>query len=291
MEDFVENEGLNIYFSTTLHQVAQVLMMPVMLALVLLIVFALYCIGSLIAEIFTERRHFKANVPRIINDVHDAAWDAIEPVIVNAALLKPQKQALLMAVRNMGLTDDDLFALAKTEISKVDDRYKRILSRTDLVTKIAPMMGLMCTLIPLGPGIVAMGQGEVNQLSTSLLIAFDGTVAGLLAAVVSLVISGIRKRWYLQYITTLEALMTTVLDKAAVARKEGVELPHDYWQTPTATNSKTVAGEATSARSLTTAPAATAQAAIATAKTVVSTSAIAPTAIANATAAPTSEGA
>jgi hypothetical protein len=100
---------------------------------------------------------------------------------------------------------------------------------TEQVTKIAPMLGLMCTLIPLGPGIVAMGNGNVNQLSTSLLIAFDGTVVGLVAAVVAMLVSAVRKRWYAQYITSLEALMTTVLDKATAARSEGIELPHNYW--------------------------------------------------------------
>jgi biopolymer transport protein ExbB/TolQ len=134
-----------------------------------------------------------------------------------------------MAVLNMGLSDDDLFALAKTEIAKVDDRYKRTLSWTEQVTKIAPMVGLMCTLIPLGPGIVAMGEGNVTQLSMSLLIAFDGTVAGLVAAVVALVVTAVRKRWYNQYLLVLESFMTCVLDKATQARKDGLRLPHNYY--------------------------------------------------------------
>jgi biopolymer transport protein ExbB/TolQ len=229
----METEGLNLYISTVLHIVAQNLLVPVMLVLAGLIVFALYCVGSIIAEIFTERRYFKANVPQVINDIHNAAYAKVEDVIAGSALLKPQKVALLMACRNMGLTEDDLFALAKTEIAKVDERYKRILARTEQVTKIAPMMGLMCTLIPLGPGIVAMGRGDVTLLSTSLLIAFDGTVAGLIAAVVSLIITGIRKRWYNQYLLVLESLMTCVLDRASQAREEGIALPHDYYETIT----------------------------------------------------------
>ncbi|MDR1422002.1 MAG: MotA/TolQ/ExbB proton channel family protein [Coriobacteriales bacterium] len=215
------------YLSEILHRVAQFLMVPVMLILAALILFALFCLGSLIAEVFTERQHFKVNIPQVINDIHDAPYDEVEQVVVGSRLLAPQKAALLMAVHNMGLTADELFALAKMEIVKVDDRYKRTLLYTEQVTKIAPMMGLMCTLIPLGPGIVAMGQGDVNQLSMSLLVAFDGTVAGLVAAVVSLLVTGIRKRWYNHYLVALESLMTSVLDKAETARTADIELPHD----------------------------------------------------------------
>jgi biopolymer transport protein ExbB/TolQ len=227
----METEGLYLYLSTVLHNVAQILLIPVLIVLAVLIVFALFCVGSLLAEVFTERRHFKANIPQVINDIHDAPYPGVESIIDRSALLRPQKTALITAVWNMGLSEDDLFALAKTEIAKVDDRYKRTLSLTEQVTKIAPMIGLMCTLIPLGPGIVAMGQGNVTQLSMSLLIAFDGTVAGLVAAVVSLVVTAVRKRWYNQYLLVLESLMTCILDKAAHARSEGVVLPHNYYAT------------------------------------------------------------
>jgi biopolymer transport protein ExbB/TolQ len=215
------------YLAEILHRAAQILMVPVMLVLALLILFALFCLGSLIVEVFTERRHFRANIPQIINDIHDAPFDEVEGVVRQSQLLKPQKAALLMAVHNMGLREDELFALAKMEIAKVDDGYRRVQMRTEQVSKVAPMIGLMCTLIPLGPGIVALGQGDVNQLSMSLLIAFDGTVAGLVAAVVAMLVTAIRKRWYNHYLVALESLMTSVLDKAAVARSEGLALPHD----------------------------------------------------------------
>ena len=72
-----------------------------------------------------------------------------------------------------------------------------------------------------------MGQGEVNILSNSLLVAFDGTVAGLVGAVVSMVVSSVRKRWYANYLVAMESLTTCVLEKAQEAREAGVELPYE----------------------------------------------------------------
>jgi biopolymer transport protein ExbB/TolQ len=71
-----------------------------------------------------------------------------------------------------------------------------------------------------------MGQGNVAELSMSLLVAFDGTVAGLVAAIVAMIVTAVRKRWYNQYIVVLESIMTAVLDKANTAREAGVKLPH-----------------------------------------------------------------
>lgn len=217
-----------LYLKDIMHLVSQALMVPAMVILVVLLVFTVFCIGSLIVEIITERRHFKQNTPRDVNAVHDAPFDAVVNVIESTGLLKSQKEALAMVARNMGLPDADLFSLAKAEIARVDDRHQRMVRQTDLVTKIGPMMGLICTLIPLGPGIVAMGQGEVDQLASSLLIAFDGTVAGLVAAVVAMIISSIRKRWYAQYMVAMEALMSSLLEKADQARESGIVLPHGY---------------------------------------------------------------
>jgi biopolymer transport protein ExbB/TolQ len=223
-----------LYFTTILHTLAQALMIPVMAALALLILFALFSVGSLIIEGLTERRHYTVNSRGIINAIHDADCGGVEGVITSSSLLRPQKDALVAVTRNMGLSSDELFALARTQIEKVNDRYKRTLTRSEQVTKIAPMLGLMCTLIPLGPGIVAMGQGDVAELSMSLLVAFDGTVAGLVAAVVAMIVTAVRRRWYAQYLLVLESLMTVVLDKANAAREAGVMLPRSPEDGPAA---------------------------------------------------------
>ena len=68
------------------------------------------------------------------------------------------------------------------------------------------------TLIPLGPGIIALGQGDTYTLSTSLLTAFDTTVAGLVAAAFATVISTVRRGWYREYASILEAAAEMLLE-------------------------------------------------------------------------------
>lgn len=72
---------------------------------------------------------------------------------------------------------------------------KRI-ERTDFLTRIAPMLGLMGTLIPLGPGLAALGEGDLSILTTAMSVAFDTTVLGLLVGIVGFVMGRLRRRWY-----------------------------------------------------------------------------------------------
>lgn len=84
---------------------------------------------------------------------------------------------------------------------------------TDLASKLGPMLGLLGTLIPLGPGIIALGQGDTYTLSVSLMTAFDTTVAGLCIAAVCMIVSTIRRRWYAAYMADLETLTSCVCER------------------------------------------------------------------------------
>ena len=81
-----------------------------------------------------------------------------------------------------------------------------------MIAKLGPIFGLLGTLIPLGPGIVALGQGDTITLSQSIMSAFDTTVAGLISAAVAMLISAVRKSWYGKYMSILEALMVCELE-------------------------------------------------------------------------------
>ena len=103
-------------------------------------------------------------------------------------------------------------ALAVRLLEQEQDRYDRIVKLSELLARLAPMFGLLGTLIPLGPGIIALGQGDTYTLSTSLLTAFDTTVAGLVAAAFATVISTVRRGWYREYASILEAAAEMLLE-------------------------------------------------------------------------------
>ena len=90
------------------------------------------------------------------------------------------------------------------DITLVLNIAKKRIERADFIARLAPMLGLMGTLIPLGPGLAALGDGDVKILTTAMSVAFDTTVLGLLCGMIGFVIARLRRRWYDRALAIME---------------------------------------------------------------------------------------
>ena len=196
-----------------LRAVASSLQIPTIIILLLLILATIVLLGTFIAEFFTERKALKVNIPALIDEMQGKNTTELDEVVSGSGLLKRQKEAAHELIVRIKYPNDTREALARHIISDEESRYNKITKFTDIIARVAPMFGLMGTLIPLGPGLIALAQGDTKTLSESLLIAFDTTVAGLISAAVAYVISGIRKGWYEKYMVGLETIMETILEE------------------------------------------------------------------------------
>lgn len=196
-----------------LRAVSGALQIPTIVILLILIAVTVIMLGSIIGEFFTERKQLKIKIPILIDDLQGKSSQEMADVIEASGLLKRQKKAIGELLTRGRMPEAEREALARQLIFEEQSHYDRISRITDLVARIAPMFGLMGTLIPLGPGLIALGQGDTRTLSSSLLIAFDTTVAGLISAAVSYVISSIRNRWYEEYMVNLETVMECILEE------------------------------------------------------------------------------
>ena len=216
--DFVVTQT---YLGDILHRIAQALLAPDIILLLAFILYSIFCIGSIIVEALSERRNFRVNMPKFLAALTSADPEAIPSTVGASGLLNRQKIALLTVFDYRVLPGEALVALTRRLVSAEEMRYTKIRGRNDIAVKVAPMLGLMGTLIPLGPGIAALGTGDITSLSSSIVIAFDTTVAGLATAVVCLVIGRIRRNWYEDYMTALDSAMATLYQKIEDMREAG----------------------------------------------------------------------
>ena len=210
-----------LHMKELLHILSQGLLYPIMFVLGVLVVYTLWNVAGVLYEAVTERRHYRAVLPELLAEIDAAPYGDLVDVIAESHLLKPQVKTLQTLAVYGYLPEADRFALAKKLSSEAQDAYAKVTSRTDLVAKVAPMFGLMGTLIPLGPGIVALGQGQTELLAASIEIAFDTTVAGLIVAAIALFVSRWRKRWYREYIAAIQVCMSAILQKAHESEEDG----------------------------------------------------------------------
>lgn len=201
-----------------LRVICESLQIPTIVILILLMAVSVVMLGGIAAEFFTDHRKLKTSIPELIDTLQGKDSEEMEKAIRSAQILRRQKSALIYLIKRTSYPDNTREALARQLIADEEARYRKITKITDIVARVAPMFGLMGTLIPLGPGLIALGQGDTKTLSDSLLIAFDTTVAGLVTGAISYVISGIRKGWYERYMVALETLMETVLEEQTIER-------------------------------------------------------------------------
>lgn len=194
-----------------LHSMTSVLQIPVVIILILFIAAILVAIGWIISEYMNEHKHMQVQLPKLLDEIR-AGEQPIEEIIETSGLLKTQKEALIEITKHSDFNDLMLESLVANLLEREQERYDAKLKPTDLLSKLGPMFGLLGTLIPLGPGIIALGQGDTMTLSQSLMTAFDTTIAGLIVAAIAIVISTIRRGWYNNYMSVLETVMDCVVE-------------------------------------------------------------------------------
>lgn len=200
--------------TSTLNMISQSLQIPVIIFLVVFAIFAVLAIGGLISE-YTSRRKVSVDlIEELIYSISNASsLDEIKNVIKNAKIYESQKVVLIKILRSSSLTQDTRHALAKKLIEAEENKFTKTIEKTDVVTRIGPTLGLMGTLIPMGPGLAALGGGDVNTLANAIIVAFDTTVVGIGAGAVAYFVSKVRRRWYEEYLSNLDAIADALLDK------------------------------------------------------------------------------
>ena len=207
--------SINDMFDSTMHAVTQCLLTPVLIVLSLFFIYALINMGILLAEYYKRKKHgfeIKQFINQILTLKDRKNDDELIKVIEAGKIPKRHKEVLKTLAGSSNVSKDFKESLA---IKMVEDEglwASKKLERTDIIAKISPAIGLMGTLIPLGPGLTALGSGDIQSLAQHLLIAFDAAVLGMAAAAVAFITSKIRRRWYEEDISNLETLVDTILE-------------------------------------------------------------------------------
>jgi biopolymer transport protein ExbB/TolQ len=85
------------------------------------------------------------------------------------------------------------------------------LEKPHMLIRVGPILGLMGTLIPLGPALLGLSAGNIEQMANNLVIAFTSTVVGLLIGAVAMVVATIRQRWYTEDMNDMEYVAEKLL--------------------------------------------------------------------------------
>jgi biopolymer transport protein ExbB/TolQ len=200
-----------------LAEIATALQVPVLIAAVLALLYCALEVGRFGAELWRRRvrcRHVDLGelTARAVADPPHAGYYAYSAPGAIAATALGEIAAAPPADRAGAIER----ALARYELAA-----QRRLDRTRLLVRAGPAIGLMGTLIPLAPGLAALGRGDVALLADNLRDAFGATVIGLLVGTVAFALTLARTRMYTEDLTALEqgaAMPAAAVDLAGAVR-------------------------------------------------------------------------
>ena len=199
--------------TSLIHIISESLLTPVVILLVISIVIVILSFGGLINE-YISRKPIKSNdLEDLIRRVSFSTnVNQMKDEIANSDLFDYQKEVLTRIADNYDIGPDARKALASELISAQETKLIKKTNKTDILVRVGPSLGLLGTLIPLGPGLAALGSGDIATLAESLTIAFDTTVTGLTVGALSFLISKYKKQWYESELIDVETVAEAVLE-------------------------------------------------------------------------------
>lgn len=93
---------------------------------------------------------------------------------------------------------------AGTALDEIELLALRQLEPLRLLSRVTPMLGLIATMIPLGPALQGVASGQGNAALSVFSNAFAGVVLALAAAAIGLVLYSVRRRWLLGELLALK---------------------------------------------------------------------------------------
>ena len=199
--------------TSSLHVISQSLLIPVIVGLLICLIYAIISFGGLISE---HSNRIKFNSEKVENLMAKISNPGTQEEIIGevnkSELPTSSKEVLIKIASTPNIGPESREALARKLIENEELKATKSLEKIDIITRLGPTLGLMGTLIPMGPGLAALGSGDINTLANAIIVAFDTTVVGLAAGGVAYVVGKVRRRWYEDKLSTLDTLAESELE-------------------------------------------------------------------------------
>lgn len=141
-----------------MYQIGQIFLLPVLVLVAALFAYAFYILGAFIVQALQRRRRVRDR-------------------LVGFPLLAYVKE------------------FPAASLDELDLHAHKLLEVPRLASRIAPMLGLVGTMIPMGPALKSLADGKLAEVSNNLTVAFSVVIIALIAASVTYWIANVRRRW------------------------------------------------------------------------------------------------
>ena len=194
--------------SDILYWISTGLLVPDVVLLIVLFGRALLLVGSFYGQYLSIRKT-EALLRNELNALTPAT------VMELADKLPEKSSSLVISYIRQVLQAHESPAQIQRLLANFEIAADKDLAISKTLTKLGPILGLMGTLIPMGPALAGLASGDIASMAYNMQIAFATTVVGLVAGAVGFLTQQVKQRWYLQDMTNLEFLSELLNEKRA----------------------------------------------------------------------------
>ena len=190
--------------SKVLFTIANSLLIPDILFLILLFIRSLLLVGSFYNS-FMQRRH----IATLLGDTRQLTVERLREL---AEKLPHKNRSSFVEylddlIKREGLTED----YVNFQLSNYENLCEKDLTLSKLLTKIGPVLGLVGTLIAMSPALVGLSSGDIGAMAYNMQVVFATTVVGLVISLVGLITLQYKQRWYTRDVNILEYVSSLLL--------------------------------------------------------------------------------
>ncbi len=203
------------FISDILYWISTGLLVPVIVLLIVLFCRALLLVGSFYGQYLSIRKteallrnELKTLTPATVGTLNEK--------------LPEKSSSLVIRYLRQILESRTTPAQIQRQLANFEIAADKDLAISKTLTKLGPILGLMGTLIPMGPALAGLANGDIASMAYNMQIAFATTVVGLVSGAVGFITQQVKQRWYLQDMTNLE-FVATLLSENHLSTPQNLE--------------------------------------------------------------------
>ena len=174
--------------SNLLFWISSGLLVPVIVGLLFFFIRSIILLGGFISQYIQRLRQDKKLRVRM-NQLDQ------ETVLSFAKELEEEQESLFTTSAKTLLTSESP-AICNRVLSEYEIAADAELGKFKLLVKFGPILGLMGTLIPMGPALAGLSTGDISSMAYNMQVAFATTVIGLFSGAVGFVLLQVKQRWF-----------------------------------------------------------------------------------------------
>lgn len=192
--------------SNILFWISNGLLVPVITGLLVLFISSLLLLGAFFNR-YLQRKKQEKKLQALCNDLTLKNAEPLKEWCLNKTDLRLAQTCLTIIENPLNEPLHDQI------IADYELQSEKKLGKAKILTKFGPILGLMGTLIPMGPALVGLSTGDIGSMAHNMQVAFATTVIGLFSGAIGYILLMVEQRWH-----NADLIM---LDYLAALYKEG----------------------------------------------------------------------